>query len=198
MSEATIQPTLALEHTAMSEVEALKYLAGYRITRGGRTMDPKAQIVGELDNIWQRGWRGKIYFVDDNIMGSRPYLKKELLPAIIEWKRNKRGVSFHTQITMNLADDQELIDLLYEAGFDWVFIGIETPNEESLAECKKKQNLHRFTQGLKGRKCAREQCIFSFSPTCTRQFQTHHFNDTYQALSRGERIMASPNGIAIG
>ena len=67
-------------------------------------------------------------------MGSRPYLKKELLPAIIEWKRNKRGMSFHTQITMNLADDKELIDLLYEAGFDWIFIGIETPNEESLAE----------------------------------------------------------------
>jgi len=102
-----------------------------------------AQIIAELDNIYNHGWRGKIYFVDDNMMGSRPYLKKELLPAIIEWKRNKRGFSFHTQITMNLADDQELIDLMYEAGFDWIFIGIETPNEESLAECKKKQNLHR-------------------------------------------------------
>ena len=102
-----------------------------------------AQIITELDNIYNRGWRGRIYFVDDNIMGSRPYLKKDLLPAIIEWKRNKRGMSFHTQITMNLADDQELIDLLYEAGFDWIFVGIETPNEDSLAECKKKQNLHR-------------------------------------------------------
>jgi radical SAM superfamily enzyme YgiQ (UPF0313 family) len=102
-----------------------------------------SQIIAELDNIYNRGWRGKVYFVDDNLMGSRPYLKKELLPAIIEWKRNKRGISFHTQITMNLADDQELIDLMYEAGFDWVFIGIETPNEESLAECGKKQNLHR-------------------------------------------------------
>ncbi len=101
------------------------------------------QIVAELDNIYAQGWRGKIYFVDDNIMGSRPYLKKELLPAIIRWKEGKRGMSFHTQITMNLYDDQELIDLLYEAGFDWVFIGIETPNEDSLAECKKKQNLRR-------------------------------------------------------
>lgn len=102
-----------------------------------------AQIIAELDNIYAGGWRGKIYFVDDNIMGSRPYLKKELLPAIIQWKRGKRGISFHTQITMNLADDQELIDLMYEAGFDWIFIGIETPNEESLAECKKKQNMRR-------------------------------------------------------
>ena len=101
------------------------------------------QIIAELDNIYATGWRGKIYFVDDNIMGSRPYLKQNLLPAIIEWKRGKRGISFHTQITMNLADDKELIDLMYEAGFDWIFIGIETPDEASLAECKKKQNLHR-------------------------------------------------------
>ena len=102
-----------------------------------------AQVIAELDNIYATGWRGKIYFVDDNLMGSRRYLKQSLLPAIIEWKRGKRGISFHTQITMNLADDPELIDLLYEAGFDWVFIGIETPNEASLVECKKTQNLHR-------------------------------------------------------
>ncbi len=102
-----------------------------------------AHILAELDNIYATGWRGKIYFVDDNIMGSRPYLKQTLLPALIEWKRGKRGISFHTQITMNLADDKEMVDMMYEAGFDWIFIGIETPNEASLAECKKKQNLHR-------------------------------------------------------
>ena len=102
-----------------------------------------AQILAELNNIYSTGWRGKIYFVDDNIMGSRPYLKQTLLPALIEWKRGKSGISFHTQITMNLADDKEMVDMMYEAGFDWIFIGIETPNEASLAECKKKQNLHR-------------------------------------------------------
>jgi radical SAM superfamily enzyme YgiQ (UPF0313 family) len=102
-----------------------------------------AQIIAELDNIYATGWRGKIYFVDDNIMGSRPYLKQSLLPAIIEWKRGRKGISFHTQITMNLADDPQLVELLYAAGFDWIFIGIETPSEASLAECKKKQNLHR-------------------------------------------------------
>jgi len=84
-----------------------------------------AQTIAELDNIYQAGWRGKIYFVDDNLMANRPYLKDELLPAVIRWKRDKRGISFHTQITMNLADDQELMDLMYEAGFDWIFIGIE-------------------------------------------------------------------------
>jgi len=102
-----------------------------------------AQTIAELDNIYHVGWRGKIYFVDDNLMANRPYLKDELLPAVIRWKRDKRGISFHTQITMNLADDQELMDLMYEAGFDWIFIGIETPDEGSLAECNKKQNLHR-------------------------------------------------------
>jgi radical SAM superfamily enzyme YgiQ (UPF0313 family) len=102
-----------------------------------------AQTIAELDNIYRGGWRGKIYFVDDNLMANKPCLKTELLPAIIHWKRGKRGISFHTQITMNLADDQELMDLMYEAGFDWIFIGIETPDEGSLAECNKKQNLHR-------------------------------------------------------
>ena len=102
-----------------------------------------AQTVAELDNIYKVGWRGKIYFVDDNLMCNKPCLKHDLLPAIIEWKRGKRGISFHTQITMNLADDQELMDLMYEAGFDWIFIGIETPDEGSLTECNKKQNLHR-------------------------------------------------------
>ncbi|MGH7973420.1 MAG: B12-binding domain-containing radical SAM protein, partial [Limisphaerales bacterium] len=102
-----------------------------------------AQILMELDSIYNTGWRGKIYFVDDNIMGNRPYLKKELLPAIIKWKQGKKGISFHTQITMNLADDQEMIEQMYEAGFDWIFIGIETPDQGSLAECNKKQNMRR-------------------------------------------------------
>jgi len=101
------------------------------------------QILAELDHIYNLGWRGRVYFVDDNLMSNKPYLKRHLLPSLIEWRRHKRGLSFHTQITLNLADDQELMDLMYEAGFDWVFIGIETPDESSLVECRKKQNLHR-------------------------------------------------------
>jgi radical SAM superfamily enzyme YgiQ (UPF0313 family) len=114
-------------------------------TRFGRRPRVKTaeQTVAELDAIYRGGWREKIFFVDDNLMGHRPALKKELLPAIIRWKRGKRGVSFHTQINLHLADDQKLMDLMYEAGFEWVFVGIETPNEESLAECGKRQNLHR-------------------------------------------------------
>lgn len=101
------------------------------------------QAVAELEGIYRVGWRGKIFFVDDNLMCDRPVLKKELLPAIIRWKRGKRDISFQTQITLNLADDQELMDLMYEAGFEWVFIGIETPYEESLLKCRKQQNLGR-------------------------------------------------------
>ncbi|MGO8678716.1 MAG: B12-binding domain-containing radical SAM protein [Limisphaerales bacterium] len=101
-----------------------------------------AQIIAELDQIYRLGWRGRIYFVDDNLMCDKRHLKAEVLPAVIQWRRGKPGLAFHTQVTINLADDQELMDLMYEAGFDWVFIGIESPEEESLSECGKRQNLH--------------------------------------------------------
>lgn len=101
------------------------------------------QVIAELDRIYGCGWRGKIYFVDDNLMADRAHLREQLLPAIIEWKRDKRGISFHTQITLNLADDAVLMERMYEAGFDWVFIGIETPDEDGLTECHKEQNLRR-------------------------------------------------------
>jgi len=81
--------------------------------------------------------------VDDNFIGHKRRLKTELLPALIEWKRDKRGFPFSTEISINLADDPELIQMMVEAGFSSVFIGIETPSEDSLAECSKKQNLNR-------------------------------------------------------
>jgi len=81
--------------------------------------------------------------VDDNFIGNKRYLKKELLPALIEWRKGKRGIPFNTEASINLADDPELMAMMVEAGFDAVFIGIETPNEKSLAECNKKQNKNR-------------------------------------------------------
>lgn len=102
-----------------------------------------AQILAELDQLYKLGWKGKIFFVDDNLLCNKRYLKDELLPAIIRWQNGKNGISFHTQVSMNLADDQELVERMYAAGFDWVFIGIETPEEASLSECGKQQNLHR-------------------------------------------------------
>ncbi|MBN1218623.1 MAG: DUF4070 domain-containing protein [Anaerolineae bacterium] len=101
------------------------------------------QIIAELDGLYHQGWRGNVFFVDDNLIGNKRYLKTELLPALIEWQKHRVGIPFFTEISINVADDEELIQLMVEAGFNTVFIGIETPDEESLAECSKNQNKNR-------------------------------------------------------
>jgi len=101
------------------------------------------QVVAELDSLYDLGWRETVGFVDDNLIGNRKKLIEELLPALIEWRRGKWGLSFSTQVTLNLADDPELMDLMNRAGFDTVFIGIESVDEASLIECNKKQNEQR-------------------------------------------------------
>lgn len=111
---------------------------------GHRTrMKTPDQIIAELDCIYDAGWRSNIFFVDDNFIGNKSYLKKELLPALIEWRKDKRGCVFFTEASINLADDPELLDLMVKAGFDSVFIGIESPDEASLTECRKIQNKNR-------------------------------------------------------
>lgn len=102
-----------------------------------------AQIIAELDILYALGWRKNIFFVDDNFIGNKKQLKTEILPALIEWRRGKTGVPFQTEATINLADDEELLGLMAGAGFNSVFIGIETPNEDSLSECSKSQNKNR-------------------------------------------------------
>jgi radical SAM superfamily enzyme YgiQ (UPF0313 family) len=101
------------------------------------------QIISELDYLYGLGWRGPIFFVDDNFIGNKKYLKTSLLPSLIEWRKNKKGIPFNTEASANLADDKPLMEMMVKAGFDTVFIGIETPDEESLAECNKKQNKNR-------------------------------------------------------
>lgn len=101
------------------------------------------QFIAELDSLYQRGWRRNIFIVDDNFIGNRQVLKEELLPALIEWRKGKKGCLFITEASINLSDDDQLIDMMVKAGFTQVFIGIETPDEESLAECHKSQNRHR-------------------------------------------------------
>ena len=101
------------------------------------------QIINELDSLYKNGWRKNIFFVDDNFIGNKNILKKDLLPALINWQKGKKGISFNTEASINLADDDELVALMVKAGFDTVFIGIETPDEGSLAECNKKQNINR-------------------------------------------------------
>jgi radical SAM superfamily enzyme YgiQ (UPF0313 family) len=101
------------------------------------------QIIAELDRMYQLGWRSSILFVDDNLIGNKRLLKTELLPALIEWRKDKIGITFQTEASINMADDDELLQLMATAGFTVVFIGIETPDESGLAECSKKQNLKR-------------------------------------------------------
>ena len=101
------------------------------------------QIIAELDALYSLGWRGQVFFVDDNFIGNKRYLKTQLLPALIEWRKDKRMIWFNTEASVNLADDEPLMEMMVEAGFATVFIGIETPDEESLAECNKKQNKNR-------------------------------------------------------
>jgi len=99
------------------------------------------QVIKELQAIYDSGWRsGTVFFVDDNFIGNKKKLKQEVLPAIVEWRKDKKGLSFMTEVSINIADDEELLDLMVKAGFNSIFVGIETPNEESLAECGKGQN----------------------------------------------------------
>jgi len=104
----------------------------------------KGQVLAELDTLYTKGWRGSVFIVDDNFIGNKRKLKTTILPAIIEWMRDKKyPFSLFTEASINLADDEELMRLMIDAGFNRVFIGIETTNEESLTECNKVQNKNR-------------------------------------------------------
>jgi radical SAM superfamily enzyme YgiQ (UPF0313 family) len=112
----------------------------------GQRMRTKApdQILAELESLYVRGWRDAVFVVDDNFIGNRKELKEEVLPAIIGWMEH-RGYPFvlNTQVSINLSDDEELMKQMARAGFDTVFVGIETPDDQSLAECHKVQNRNR-------------------------------------------------------
>lgn len=104
----------------------------------------KEQVTAELDALYLTGWRGPVFFVDDNFIGNKSKLKNEILPVIVEWSnKNKSPFYFNTEASINLADDKELMQLMAKAGFEAVFIGIESPNEESLIECNKTPNKNR-------------------------------------------------------
>jgi radical SAM superfamily enzyme YgiQ (UPF0313 family) len=104
----------------------------------------KEQVIAELEALYQLGWRKSVFIVDDNFIGNKRKLKEELLPAVIKWMEHKKHpFTLLTEASINLADDEELLQMMVAAGFDKVFIGIETPNEESLVECSKSQNTKR-------------------------------------------------------
>ena len=110
--------------------------------RKPRTKSP-AQVVAELEQLYERKWRGSVFVVDDNFIGNKKKVK-ELLPILVEWNvRRRQPFTFFTEASVNLADDSELLQLMKEAGFTRVFLGVETPVEASLKEAQKFQNTRR-------------------------------------------------------
>lgn len=107
-------------------------------------MKETRQIIAELDSLYNLKWKGSIFIVDDNFIGNKKQIKTDLLPAMKLWmEEHKYPFTFNTQTSINLADDAELMRMMIDAGFSSTFIGIETPVEESLQSCNKKQNENR-------------------------------------------------------
>jgi radical SAM superfamily enzyme YgiQ (UPF0313 family) len=107
-----------------------------------RTKTPE-QLIAELESLRLRGWKDMVFIVDDNFIGNKVHTRA-LLHAMIEWRQRIRThIGFLTEASVNLADDAELCDLMVMAGFKKVFVGIETPSLEALAECHKLQNQNR-------------------------------------------------------
>jgi radical SAM superfamily enzyme YgiQ (UPF0313 family) len=98
-------------------------------------------MLAELDALLRIGWRGMVFIVDDNFIGNKRNVKR-LLPVLADWsERHGRPFSFITEASVNLAEDEELLEGMRRAGFRRVFLGIETPVEASLKEAQKGQNI---------------------------------------------------------
>jgi radical SAM superfamily enzyme YgiQ (UPF0313 family) len=100
-------------------------------------------MLAELDALFRLGWRGTVFIVDDNFIGNKRNVKR-LLPILADWsERHGRPFSFLTEASVNLAEDDELLEGMRHANFRRVFLGIETPVEASLKEAQKGQNMRR-------------------------------------------------------
>ena len=110
--------------------------------RVARTKSPN-QMVDEFESLYRLGWRGRLFLVDDNFIGNKRDAMK-LLPVVADWQK-ARGYPFSlfTEASMNLARMDKLMDAMIDAGFNSVFVGIETPNPKALLKMKKPQNVNR-------------------------------------------------------
>ncbi len=101
------------------------------------------QVLAELDALLNLGWQGMVFIVDDNFIGNKRNVR-QLLPALADWsERHGHPFSFITEASVNLAEDEELLEGMQRARFHRVFLGIETPVEASLREAQKGQNTRR-------------------------------------------------------
>jgi radical SAM superfamily enzyme YgiQ (UPF0313 family) len=107
-------------------------------------MKETEQIINELEKLYKLNWRGPVFIVDDNFIGNKSTIKNNLLPTMKDWMQiHKYPFTFNTETSINLADDEQLMSLMVETGFNSTFIGIETPEEKSLYCCNKVQNINR-------------------------------------------------------
>jgi len=107
------------------------------------------QMIAEFDALKALGWRGTVFIVDDNFIGNKKNVR-QLLPELAKWQeRNGYPFSLLTESSVNLADDEPLLDIMRQAGFRRVFLGIETPVEESLKEAQKSQNRGNLLDSVK-------------------------------------------------
>ena len=103
-----------------------------------------AQVLREMDQLRAAGWNDTVFIVDDNFIGNKARAK-EMLTALAAWRKENDafGFNFTTEASLNLADDQELMQLMKDANFKAVFLGIETPDESGLIASNKLQNTRR-------------------------------------------------------
>ncbi len=119
------------------------------VIMNGRTPRIKTpqQVISELNALKAAGWKGGLFIVDDNFIGNKEKVK-EMLPFITDWqKKNKYPFKLFTEASINLAEDEELMQLMSEANFHKVFLGLETPSMDGLRECGKFQNVDKDLVG---------------------------------------------------
>src|SRR6266436_6164311 len=107
------------------------------------------QMLAEFEALYALGWRGTVFIVDDNFIGNKKNVRG-LLPELAAWqKQHDYPFSLLTESSLNLADDEPLLADMRDAGFRRVFLGIETPVEESLKEAQKSQNRGNLLDSVK-------------------------------------------------
>jgi radical SAM superfamily enzyme YgiQ (UPF0313 family) len=100
-----------------------------------------AQVIEEMAALYRLGWRRMVFIADDNFIGNKEHARA-ILNKLIAWMKNHgEPFGFWTQASVNLGQDVETIDLMTEANFAYVFLGVETPDEDVLAQSRKHHNV---------------------------------------------------------